>query len=158
MKTNQELIRIFTLYNGTNDVSAQFPPLKRIRSDINWSFKHLNLFKNSIQFLIIDSANSKYLETRNTRPHNHQPPILQFAKSLAQVALSREAVDYMLDEMNLDTLMDALEWDVHGVDEQLIGTLNSNDAVEMPNGFTLQCLKKGYEAESLMRCEYTLLI
>lgn len=47
--------------------------------------------------------------------------------------------------------MEALEWDVHGVDEQLIGTLNSNDAVDLPNGFTLQCLKKGHEMGSLMR-------
>lgn len=74
-----------------------------------------------------------------------------FAKSLAQVALSREAVDYMFDELNLGTLMDALEWDVHGVDEQLMGSLNSNDAIDLPNGFTLQCLKKGYETGSLMR-------
>lgn len=57
----------------------------------------------------------------------------------------------MLDELNLNRLLDAFEWNAHGVDEQFIGTLNSNDAVGMPGGFTLHCLRKGYEVGSLMR-------
>jgi hypothetical protein len=68
-----------------------------------------------------------------------------------QVALSREAVNFMMEELNLNRLLDAFEWNAHGVDEQLMGTLNSNDAIDLPGGFTLQCLRRGYEVSSLMR-------
>lgn len=67
------------------------------------------------------------------------------------MALSRQAVDFMLDQMNLNRLLAAFEWNTHGVDEQLMGTLNSNDAIDLPGGFTLHCLRKGIEIGSKMR-------
>lgn len=57
----------------------------------------------------------------------------------------------MLDQLNLDNLMTAFEWNTHGVDELLIGSLNANDAVDLPGGFSLQCLKKGIQVKSHMR-------
>lgn len=84
LKTNQELIRIFSWYNRSNDVSSMIAPLKRIPPNINWSFRYLDLFKNS-EFIDFFVYRSKNIETRNTRLYNHQPPILHFAKSLAQV-------------------------------------------------------------------------
>ncbi|CAD5205666.1 unnamed protein product [Bursaphelenchus okinawaensis] len=120
IKTNSELIRILQLYNGTNDVQAYRQSIKRIQPGVNWSFKAMNLFKNA---------------HRNTRLHNGQPPVMLFAKSLPQVTLSRKAVDFMLTNMNIDRFVDRIEWNAFGVDENFIGSLNSNDAVGLPGGF-----------------------
>ncbi|KAI6208585.1 hypothetical protein M3Y96_00130700 [Aphelenchoides besseyi] len=139
LQTNEELVRIFKWLNGTNDISSIEAPSKRIQKGINYSFKALKLFNN---------------QSRNTRSHNYYPPIVQFAKSLAQVSVSRAAIDFMLNDMNLNRLLSAIEWNTYGTDELLMGTLNSHDAVDLPGGFTLQCLKRGFQTGSFTRLSY----
>jgi hypothetical protein len=53
--------------------------------------------------------------------------------------------------MNLEKLLDGLEQGTYGVDELLMGTLNANDAIDIPGGFTLQCLRKGVEVGAFTR-------
>lgn len=46
----------------------------------------------------------------------------------------------MLTELNLTTLVNQLETDRYGVDEQLMPTLQTTDELGLPGGFTHACV------------------
>lgn len=88
----------------------------------------------------------KILEYRNTNLK------LRFAKSTVHVSASREMIDFILNKLDLTRLMKQVEASgpvVNGhkmnKDEFLIGSLNTEDAIEVPGGFTHSCLDKGVE-------------
>ncbi|KAI6170583.1 hypothetical protein M3Y97_01138000 [Aphelenchoides bicaudatus] len=133
LKTNQELIQIFEWYNGTNDVGAlKAPPLDSLNEDKSWN------------------------------QQNHQKKIrLNFAKSFVQTSLSRKAVNFILQRMNLTGIIDKIHENssmIDGVgmtkDELLTGTLNAEDRLNLPGGFTQHCLKQGIETDCLTRLTY----
>ncbi|KAI6186012.1 Beta-1,3-galactosyl-O-glycosyl-glycoprotein beta-1,6-N-acetylglucosaminyltransferase 3 [Aphelenchoides besseyi] len=128
LKTNQELIQIFKWFNGTNDVAAAKVDDNRINPKANWTFAAMNLFKN---------------QSRNFLLHHGYPPILPLTKSMVFVSLSREMVDFLINEINLPNVINNFEWKAYGVDEQLIGSLNAADAVDVPGGYTRHCYEKG---------------
>ncbi|KAI6209094.1 Beta-1,3-galactosyl-O-glycosyl-glycoprotein beta-1,6-N-acetylglucosaminyltransferase 3 [Aphelenchoides besseyi] len=128
LKTNQELIHIFKLFNGTNDVASVELEKIRIDPNANWTFKSLKLFKN---------------ETRNRVSHNGYAPILPITSSQDFVSVSRAMIDFMLQELDLRVFIKNLEQkNRYGVDEQFMASLNSADAIDAPGGYTRFCYDK----------------
>jgi len=92
---------------------------ERINSKLDWSLSHLALYRNST------------LNEGRTLYHT---------KSLNLVALSRPAVEFISNQLNLTVLIDQLEKGKYGMDEAFFSTLNSN-LPDLPGGFTTQCLR-----------------
>ncbi|KAI6170635.1 N-acetyllactosaminide beta-1,6-N-acetylglucosaminyl-transferase, isoform C [Aphelenchoides bicaudatus] len=133
LKTNQELVHIYKLFNGTNDISAGSPPWERINRHANWTFEALHLFKN---------------ETRNLLPHKGFKPVIRFLKSLVQVSVSRAMIEFMLNELDMTRIMKQIEWRAYGIDEILMATINAADAIDAPGGYTDYCIDHYRKAES----------
>ncbi|KAI6177786.1 Beta-1,3-galactosyl-O-glycosyl-glycoprotein beta-1,6-N-acetylglucosaminyltransferase 3 [Aphelenchoides bicaudatus] len=130
LKTNQEMIQILKWYNGTNDVTTQvrkicmwyecFPWDKH-----DWNFTKLQIFKDS---------------ARNNLVVNGHKPELTITRSLIQNAMSRKAIEFMFDTLNLTTTIEQLNSNPGTMtDEILFSSLNSNDNIQLPGGFTTQC-------------------
>ena len=68
-----------------------------------------------------------------------------------QVAVSRAAVDFLVAELNVDGFIRELEKAEYGMDEDFLSTLNSNDAVRLPGGFTTRCIERGVQVSSITR-------
>lgn len=60
-------------------------------------------------------------------------------------------VDFMINELDLTRIMKNIEWKAYGIDEILMGSINSNDAIEIPGGFTSHCLDQKKGDSSLTR-------
>uniref|UniRef100_A0AC34QCH4 Phage major capsid protein n=1 Tax=Panagrolaimus sp. JU765 TaxID=591449 RepID=A0AC34QCH4_9BILA len=73
---------------------------------------------------------------------------LRIVKSLVEITLSRSAADYILDELNVTTFIKTLEQAKYGMDEDFMGTLNANEIIGMPGGFTLQFTPFGTKARN----------
>ncbi|KAI6170637.1 N-acetyllactosaminide beta-1,6-N-acetylglucosaminyl-transferase, isoform C [Aphelenchoides bicaudatus] len=127
LKTNQELLQIFKWFNGTNDIASNKVVWKRINKKANWTFEALRLFKN---------------ESRNRLPHNGFPPTIQFSASLVQVSVSRAMIDFIMNELDLSQMMKQMEWGAYGIDEIIMGTLNSADAIDVPGGYSHYCTNR----------------
>jgi hypothetical protein len=54
---------------------------------------------------------------------------MTLAKSYSTVSLSRAAVDFIANELQLDPLLKALEWREWGTNELFLGSLDTADAV-----------------------------
>uniref|UniRef100_A0AC35FLN3 Core-2/I-Branching enzyme n=1 Tax=Panagrolaimus sp. PS1159 TaxID=55785 RepID=A0AC35FLN3_9BILA len=127
IKTNAEMVQIFKWLNGTNDVELRKLPKKRIDKTYNYTFEDLKLFKN---------------ETRNSISFNGFPPQLNFAKGYVESSLSKEMVNFMLNEMDLTELLIRLNKRGFGVDEIFIPTLQATEALNIPGGFFHRCIDK----------------
>ncbi|KAI6197575.1 Beta-1,3-galactosyl-O-glycosyl-glycoprotein beta-1,6-N-acetylglucosaminyltransferase 3 [Aphelenchoides besseyi] len=126
LKTNQEMIQIFKWFNGSNDVASWPAPKERINPNVTWSFEDMHLFKN---------------ESRNRLVHNGHEPKMQFAKSMVHVSLSRAMINFMLYDINFESILKNFEWDAFAIDELIMASLNSADAIDPPGGFTTSCSK-----------------
>ena len=104
MRTNAQLVKIFTLMNGTNDISALAVPWERVNAAANWTFDALRLFVD---------------EERNLQPHRGFAPMLQLAKSFVEVSASREMIEFVMNELDVRRLMQTIEQGgkIYGVDE-----------------------------------------
>ncbi|CAD5220321.1 unnamed protein product [Bursaphelenchus xylophilus] len=128
IKTNYELVRIFQVYNGSNDASAQssnalYGGRKDFAEKSDWSLKNLQIFRNT-------SLNS---------PDIKLVPV----KSLTQSAFSYEAVYHMFNVLNLNELINKLNGG--GFNQELFtGMVNANEVLKLPGGFTTKCLDETY--------------
>ncbi|KAH7730137.1 core-2/I-Branching enzyme family protein [Aphelenchoides avenae] len=127
LKTNQEMMQILQWFNGANDVQTVSVPRERVDFSKNWTFEALRLFKN---------------ETRNRIAHNGLPPKMDFAKSLVESCVSRAMIEFMVNDLDLTGILKQIETSRYGIDEIVLPTLNSNDAVSAPGGFTQECLRR----------------
>ncbi|CAD5216729.1 unnamed protein product [Bursaphelenchus okinawaensis] len=124
MKTNLEMVKIQKLLNGSNDVLI-LPSMKRINEKLDWTVGHLKLFK--------DKAKQSRLANVS----------LSWVKGLFQATISRRTMDYLLNEMDLSTLINQLDdRATYGVDEMLYATLLSMEVLDIPNYFTQNCIQK----------------
>uniref|UniRef100_A0AC34Q2C1 Uncharacterized protein n=1 Tax=Panagrolaimus sp. JU765 TaxID=591449 RepID=A0AC34Q2C1_9BILA len=80
-----------------------------------------------------------------------EPLALIPTSSLVQVSVSRAAVDYMLDELDLTTYIQTIERGFYGFDELFMATLNANPELGLPGGFTNDCIKKGVLSRTITR-------
>ncbi|KAH7707245.1 core-2/I-Branching enzyme family protein [Aphelenchoides avenae] len=136
LKTNEELVQIQKWFNGSNDVSSRELPGGRVDGGKNWTFEALNLFRN---------------ETRNRHPFNGFPPKLAFAKSIVETSVTREMIDFVVNKLNLTQLMQQIETNRYGIDEVMMGTLHTSDAVGAPGGFTHACLDRKQNVPHITR-------
>ncbi|KAI6192219.1 hypothetical protein M3Y97_00313500 [Aphelenchoides bicaudatus] len=127
LKTNQELIQVFQWLNGTNDLDMMIVPEERVNKNADWSFDALKLFKN---------------ETKNHIGAYNLEPKMTIAKSFSTASLSRAAVDFFVNELELEPFMKSLEWREFGTNELFLGSLNTADALALPGGFTVRCLEE----------------
>ncbi|KAI6170358.1 hypothetical protein M3Y97_01162100 [Aphelenchoides bicaudatus] len=119
LKTNQEMVQILKWYNGTNDVSTQkHDPW----ANNTWTFEALGLFKDP---------------DRNKLVVDWNKPTLGFTRSMVQTTVSRAAMDFITEKLNLTKLIKQYNsYPTSTVDEFLISSLNSNDNIQLPGGFT----------------------
>uniref|UniRef100_A0A7E4VH78 Ubiquitinyl hydrolase 1 n=1 Tax=Panagrellus redivivus TaxID=6233 RepID=A0A7E4VH78_PANRE len=80
-----------------------------------------------------------------------RPSRLTILKSLVQVSVSREAIDYIVDVLNTSTLIENLEKVSYGMDENFFATLNGNEGIDLPGGFSTLCLDNGVHTQSITR-------
>ncbi|KHJ86881.1 Core-2/I-Branching enzyme [Oesophagostomum dentatum] len=91
IKSQYEMVEIYKLLGGANDVEITPCPEDRWNHNMKWDAVSLNLFKNPL------NASHKQLNTR-----------LTFAKGAVQASLSRAAIEWIVDVANLTTLIDQL--------------------------------------------------
>ncbi|KAI6231830.1 N-acetyllactosaminide beta-1,6-N-acetylglucosaminyl-transferase [Aphelenchoides besseyi] len=125
LKTNQELIQIFKWLNGSNDMLLTLAPDGHLELNENLSLEKLRLFKNG---------------TRNRSKLSALSSRLALARAFSTVVLSREAVDFFVNELDVSTLLNTIEESYPNADEILMGTLDTNELIGMPGGFTQRCL------------------
>jgi hypothetical protein len=63
-------------------------------------------------------------------------------------------IDFMINELDMTQLMKNIEWKAYGIDEILMGSINSADAIQAPGGFTDHCLDQKKGDSSLTRLTY----
>ncbi|KAH7701777.1 Protein T14B4.9, partial [Aphelenchoides avenae] len=131
LRTNLEKVRILKVFNGTNDVATTFVT-SVVDPLLTWSVQELGLFKEANIMGVPDLY-------------------LRLTKSMVQAALSREASEYLTRSLNLDAFIDQLEQAEYGMDENMLSTLNSNEIVGLPGGFTTKCLDNGKPVWSVTR-------
>lgn len=90
-------------------------------------------------------------ELNSKKDGNGQLLSLNLTKSFVHVSISRAAVEFVLTQMNVEKFIAKMEEGGYGVDELFWGTLNSNDEIGLPGGFTQHCLKKGKRVSLITR-------
>ncbi|KAK6061294.1 hypothetical protein COOONC_01042 [Cooperia oncophora] len=81
---------------------------------------------------------------------------LTFARGAVHASLSRAAVDWMVNTIDLTKTFEQLDRNVLGVDEVLIPTLQVSDGLNMPGRFTAHCVKNGSVIGFITRSVYLL--
>uniref|UniRef100_A0A7E4W6G7 Core-2/I-Branching enzyme n=1 Tax=Panagrellus redivivus TaxID=6233 RepID=A0A7E4W6G7_PANRE len=123
IKTNREIVDIFKILNGANDIGCT-PPTVHI-PEADWSMKGMQFFKNKTL-------------NKTIKPNDVYP-----TKAAMQASVSREAVEYILNELDLSTFLETLSEIYYASDEYLWATLSCNDNFELPGGFTRECFPHG---------------
>ncbi|KAM3727599.1 Beta-1,3-galactosyl-O-glycosyl-glycoprotein beta-1,6-N-acetylglucosaminyltransferase [Dirofilaria immitis] len=119
LKSNREMVQILNALNGSNDINIGYPNADRIPNDAPWTFRELNLF-----------IDNKQNDGRK----------LRIAKGSTSSSLSYAFVEFIIDKLNLTILLDKFDRLSYGVDEMIFSSLNSEDALDAPGGFTRQCI------------------
>ncbi|KAL3990911.1 Core-2/I-Branching enzyme family protein [Acanthocheilonema viteae] len=119
LKSNREMVQILTALNGSNDINVGYPNADRVPNDAPWTFRSLTLFNDDKQ---------------------NDDRKLRIAKGSTSASLSYEFVKFVIDQLNLTILLDKFDSLSYGVDEMLFPSLNSEDSLAAPGGFTRQCI------------------
>ncbi|KHN72286.1 N-acetyllactosaminide beta-1,6-N-acetylglucosaminyl-transferase, isoform C [Toxocara canis] len=119
LRTNREMIMILKALNGSNDISISVPFSHRIPKHSDWSYKALQLFKDTSE---------------------NDNRVLQIAKGSTAASLSRAFAEFVVDKLNLTIILERFNKVPYGVDEMLIPTLNSDDNLDAPGGYTRYCI------------------
>lgn len=81
------------------------------------------------------------------------PQRLQFAKSYYQSSLSREFVEFVIEQLDVSKAAEEIDTGGCFIDEFLLASLDATDALQIPGGFTHSCLDRGFSALHLTRYE-----
>lgn len=60
-------------------------------------------------------------------------------------------VEFMVNDLDLTQFLAQLENGRYGVDEQLLATLQADDQIGAPGGFTYKCVDEGHRADCATR-------
>uniref|UniRef100_A0A0N5A6C2 Uncharacterized protein n=1 Tax=Parastrongyloides trichosuri TaxID=131310 RepID=A0A0N5A6C2_PARTI len=127
MKTNRELVEILKIYNGSVDMNFGDPftaaPIN-IRDDISLKFKDLNIFKEGDERL----KNTSLMESNIT-----------LQKGYVESALPRDAVDYIINNLNITTLLNTLNSGLPYADEILWPTIMTSPELQVPGWQHYEC-------------------
>ena len=147
-------MRIGQLLNGTNGIDTLAPTSlpRSYNMQGNYSFAHLHLYRN-------ESRNLLPLATSNFT--TAALPTLNITKSADEVYISRAFVDFITDELSLEGLISELEspgnCSADGIcsrtssSENFLASLNADDTLKVPGGFTQACRRKGHDVENFER-------
>ncbi|EYB95750.1 hypothetical protein Y032_0156g3127 [Ancylostoma ceylanicum] len=120
------MVEIYRLLGGANDVEIVRAPPDMYDNHKKWDARSLNLFGKGSH-----ASNSQMNAT------------LRFAKGVVQASISRAAVDWMVNTVNLTTLIEQINQE----------SLQVSDDLDMPGRFTYECSQKGY-AGTITRLTY----
>ncbi|KAK6061296.1 Core-2/I-Branching enzyme [Cooperia oncophora] len=126
IKTVYETVAILAVLGGANDVHMGKCESKRYNQSLKWDVRSLRFYRDE-KGLTPSQLNAS----------------LTFARGAVHASLSRAAVDWMVNTIDLNKTFEQLDLNVLGVDEVLIPTLQASDSLNMPGRFTAQCVKKG---------------
>ena len=133
MKTNAELVAILKIFNGTNEIT-----IDKLSSDVydtDWNFRDLQLMNENIK--------------------NTEHKKLQFAQGDLQSTWSREAMDFILNEINVVHVSERFKSKTnHRMDRILLSSLQTSADVNLPGGFTRACLDRNIQTASITRYVY----
>ncbi|EYC05286.1 hypothetical protein Y032_0083g1681 [Ancylostoma ceylanicum] len=124
-KSVYETAAILDRLGGANDVHIRPCEDNRWNHTAKWDARSLKLFR--------DEARTDPEKLNAT---------LTMARGAVHASLSRAAVDWMVNTVDLTKLLDQLNINVLGVDEVLLPTLQVSEALDMPGRFTANCMKK----------------
>ncbi|VDK77297.1 unnamed protein product [Onchocerca ochengi] len=119
LKSNREMVQILSALNGSNDLNVGHPNADRVPSGAPWTFREITLFNDDKQ---------------------NDDRKLRIAKGSTSASLSYAFVEFVVDKLNLTILLDKFDHLRYGGDEMLFSSLNSEDSLGAPGGFTRQCI------------------
>ncbi|EYC09607.1 hypothetical protein Y032_0059g2961 [Ancylostoma ceylanicum] len=137
IKSPYEMVTIFELLDGANDVEITPCPEDRLNPNKTWDARSLRLFPNE------SAVSEKQLNAS-----------LSFAKGAVQASLSRAAVEWLVLTANLTTLIQQINEMPFGVDEILLESLQISDDIDMPGRFTSKCLAQGQNTDFITRMSH----
>ncbi|KAK5967473.1 Core-2/I-Branching enzyme [Trichostrongylus colubriformis] len=126
IKTVFETVSILRALGGANDVYVRPCGPGRYNRLLDWDIRSLKLYRNEQQMTSAQLNSS-----------------LTFAQGAVQASLTRSAVEWMVNTVDLTKIFEQLDFDLMGVDEVLIPTLQVSDGLDMPGRFTARCVKEG---------------
>jgi len=148
------LVKIFKLFGGANDISTLKSNANSLNKSADTSFTHLHLFRNGTvpeQGNINKLSMRKFTDSRNRETYKGHARRLYMSKSLVGVSIARPFVDWLLDDLDVSGFITQLERVYYGIDENFLSTLNANDLLDAPGGFTRACLYRGVPVGSVSR-------
>lgn len=129
LKTNRELVQIMKVYNGSVDMDfgnsfTRYPI--NVRKNVSLKYKDLNIF-------------------RKGDPRLNDPIIMETSlkvqKGFLETSLPREAVDYMINVLNISTLINVLNSGLSYTDEIFWPTVMTSPELQVPGWQHYQCSK-----------------
>ncbi|GMR48958.1 hypothetical protein PMAYCL1PPCAC_19153, partial [Pristionchus mayeri] len=131
IKTHIEITEILKIFGGANDINAGPCPDHRCIPSLEKNLGKLKLCPKS--FNDTEMAKCKGRD-------------IQWGKGTMQVMLSRAAVNFILDEIDVYPLMKEMNEMVYGVDEQLYASLQVTPEIGLPGGFHHKCIDTGSQS------------
>ncbi|CAJ0607473.1 unnamed protein product [Cylicocyclus nassatus] len=123
IKTVYETVAILKELGGANDICVRQCEPNRWNHSAEWDASSLKLFRNESQ------ATPTQLATN-----------LTIVRGLVQCSLSRAAVEWAVNTVDLTTLINQLNTNAYAVDETLWAVLQMSDDLQMPGRFTGKCI------------------
>ncbi|CAL2031930.1 unnamed protein product [Caenorhabditis brenneri] len=122
-KSVYEMDRIFELLGGANDVATSVETPGRRKKHLKWDPKSLRLFRNEsgIEESILNSE-------------------MKMSSGFVQGSLSRAAIEWMVNTVDLTVFINQWNQTKYGGDEQVINSLQINSNLGMPGHFTDECI------------------
>ncbi|KIH50629.1 Core-2/I-Branching enzyme [Ancylostoma duodenale] len=125
IKTVYETVAILDKLEGSNDVDIIPCEKNRWNHSAKWDARSLKLYRNE------KLATPAQLNASIT-----------IARGAVQSSLSRAAVHWMVNTVDLTVLIDQLNSGGYGIDEILIASLQVSEIFDMPGRFTAKCMRR----------------
>uniref|UniRef100_A0A0N4ZEM5 Glycosyltransferase n=1 Tax=Parastrongyloides trichosuri TaxID=131310 RepID=A0A0N4ZEM5_PARTI len=127
LKTNKELVKILTKFNGTSDFKAGKSDKNRLHRESDWTFGGLKIFQNP------SSIDKKILKQE-----------IKIAKGYSEITVSRQALDYMWEKLDLNVYQENFDkYHKFGNDELFWSILFSNyEILKIPGTLPSHCINK----------------
>ncbi|CEF70484.1 Glycosyl transferase, family 14-containing protein [Strongyloides ratti] len=140
-KTNRELIEILETMNFVMQIELdnnQKIINERHNKTISWTFRNLMIFlKDDMR------RNISFIMDKN----------IEFAKGLVSTGLPKEAVEYLVNKLNITTFLNQLNTNLYGNDELTWQTLLTNEILNIPGYIPLKYASKYFPSNKYLTRE-----
>ncbi|RCN27604.1 Core-2/I-Branching enzyme [Ancylostoma caninum] len=134
IKTVYETVAILDKLEGSNDVDIIPCENNRWNQSAKWDARSLRLYRDE------KLATPAQLNASIT-----------IARGAVQASLSRAAVYWMVNTVDLTVLIDQLNEGGYGIDEILVASLQVSEIFDMPGRFTAECMKGKHDIGFITR-------